>query len=257
MQFPIRLRAAIGAGFKHLSASLVVAALAAVLVFGIWYPYPFDELAGGRGLFFILISVDVVCGPLLTMVVFSPRKPKGELIRDIGIIVVLQLTALVYGVYTMSLARPVYLAFEHDMFRVVRMTEIDTASLSKAPASLRHPGWFGPRLIGVRIAKPKDPDFLENVMMAANGVHPSFRPAYWLHYDDKRSDLIAMARTLDQLFKKYASKRNEISRAIVETGLNKNDLGYLPMNAGTRTDFVVLINLANGEPVGYLPLDGW
>lgn len=36
----------------HLGLSLVMASLAALLVFGIWYPYPYREISGGRELFF-------------------------------------------------------------------------------------------------------------------------------------------------------------------------------------------------------------
>ena len=35
----------------HLALSLVVAGLAALFVFGIWYPYPYREISGGRELF--------------------------------------------------------------------------------------------------------------------------------------------------------------------------------------------------------------
>ena len=35
----------------HLGLSLLVAALAAALVFGVWYPYPYREISGGRALF--------------------------------------------------------------------------------------------------------------------------------------------------------------------------------------------------------------
>ena len=92
-----RVKAALSAGFKHLILSALVASLAAAVVFGLWYPGAYSALAGGRSLFLLLIAVDVVCGPLLTTIVYSPAKPRSELIRDIGIIVGLQFAALVYG----------------------------------------------------------------------------------------------------------------------------------------------------------------
>ena len=62
------------AGAIHLAISLSVAALAAYLVFGIWYPSPYPELSGGRELFLLVIAVDVVIGPLITLVIFNRTK---------------------------------------------------------------------------------------------------------------------------------------------------------------------------------------
>ena len=69
-----RLRAA----GLHLLLSLVVATLAAVLVFGLWYPGVYRLLAGGGELFLLVVVVDVVCGPLLTLVLFNPTKPRAD-----------------------------------------------------------------------------------------------------------------------------------------------------------------------------------
>ena len=49
----------------HLAISLSVATLAALVVFGWWYPYPYRELSGGRELFALVVAVDVVLGPLI------------------------------------------------------------------------------------------------------------------------------------------------------------------------------------------------
>ena len=68
----LRFQAALKAALVHLSGSLLVAVMAASLVFGLWYPYPYRELSGGRDLFFLVVAVDVVCGPLLTLVLFNP-----------------------------------------------------------------------------------------------------------------------------------------------------------------------------------------
>ena len=68
-----RLRAAT----IHLSVTLVVAALAAWLVFGLWYPYPYREISGGRELFLLVVAVDVVLGPLFDVRDLQPRQTGG------------------------------------------------------------------------------------------------------------------------------------------------------------------------------------
>ena len=119
----------------HLCISLVIAALAATLVFALWYPYPYRDLSGGRELFTMLVSIDVILGPLLTLAVFNLKKPRAELVRDLAIIGLVQLLALGYGLWTVYQARPVHMVFEMDRFRVTHAADIDPELLAKAPPS--------------------------------------------------------------------------------------------------------------------------
>ena len=114
----------------HLCISLVIAALAATLVFALWYPYPYRDLSGGRELFTMLVSIDVILGPLLTLAVFNLKKPRAQLVRDLAIIGLVQLLALGYGLWTVYQARPVHMVFEMDRFRVTHAADIDPELLA-------------------------------------------------------------------------------------------------------------------------------
>ena len=74
MNMKERLRAGARFALKHLGVSALIAAICAALVFAIWYPYPYGELARRRELFVLLISIDVVIGPLLSLVVYQPQE---------------------------------------------------------------------------------------------------------------------------------------------------------------------------------------
>ena len=91
----------------HLAISLSIATLAALLVFGWWYPYPYRELSGGRELFTLVVAVDVVLGPLITLVIFNTTKTRRHLAMDFTVIGLLQVAALAYGLWTVFVARPV------------------------------------------------------------------------------------------------------------------------------------------------------
>ncbi|WP_309246762.1 hypothetical protein [Ramlibacter montanisoli] len=123
----------------HLALSAVVAVLAGLLVFALWYPYPYREISGGRELFLLVVAVDVVLGPLLTFAVFNRAKP--ELRRDLAVIVALQLAGLAYGLWTVQLARPVHMVFEYDRFRVVHRVDIPAELEPLAPAGLEVAPW--------------------------------------------------------------------------------------------------------------------
>ena len=108
-----------------------------MLVFGVWYPYPYAELTGGLALYKLVISVDIVCSPLLTLILASPNKKLKERIIDFSLIGMIQLAALIYGLYSVSLARPVVAAFETDRINVVIAAEIDVNDLSLTPKDLQ------------------------------------------------------------------------------------------------------------------------
>ena len=116
----------------HLLISLAVAALAAALVFGLWYPGAYRNLSGGRELFLLITTVDVILGPLLTFVVFDLRKGWPHVRRDLAIIGIIQLSALLYGLHTVYVARPVAMVFEVDRFRVITANDVHEPDLPKA-----------------------------------------------------------------------------------------------------------------------------
>jgi hypothetical protein len=245
------------ASLLHLLLSVMVAVLVALIVFGLWFPYPYREVAGGRQLFLLILFVDVVCGPILTLVLFNPRKPRSELVRDLSFVAMIQLAALAYGIYTVMQARPVLLAFEADRFRVVSVAEIDPDKLLEARADLRALSLTGPRIIGVRIPKPSDPDFMSALDTSMAGLEVTFRPAFWRLYDEQRATVLQKARPLGELRRKHPEQAAVIAKAIAETGLTEDKLGYLPLQSRRNGDWVVLVKRANADVVGFAPVDGF
>src|SRR5262245_27659918 len=87
----------------HLLISAAIAGIALSVMLLVWYPGPLFEACGGTGLLFILIGVDVVIGPLITLIIF--RIGKRGLRFDLCAIAVLQLSALLFGSYVLFEAR--------------------------------------------------------------------------------------------------------------------------------------------------------
>jgi hypothetical protein len=251
ISWPPRLRAA---GI-HLSISLLVAAAAAALVFGLWYPYPYREISGGRELFLLLVSVDVVMGPLLTLAVFSRTKPKGELRRDLTVIALLQLAALGYGLWTVFSARPVHLAFEIDRFRVVHAVDVPPELLARAPAGIDAQPWTGPTLLAVRPFR-NEQEKMQATLVALQGVALSARPDLWQPYDAARPAVLAAAKPVSELRSRLSSESARIDQAVLDSGRSANALVYLPL-AGRKSFWTVLLDRSNADVVGFIALDAF
>lgn len=241
------------AALIHLASSGAVAAAAAALVFLLWYPYPQSLLAGGRSLFILITSVDVVMGPLLTLVVFNRRKPLRELQRDLTIIVLLQLAALGYGLHTMYIARPVVLALEGNRFRVVSEADVVMSELEQAPSVLRHLSMTGP--VMVRTIDPAPEDKFEAIQKALAGNDLGTRPKYWRLWDDvARQEVRSGGKPLSELRAQHSKHQADIDAAVAKTQLPEERLKYLPI-ISRHLDAVMLADSQSGELVGFVPLD--
>lgn len=145
-------------GIHILCSAVLLGTILAALYAG-WYHWPAWYLTDVTRVILVMIGVDVVLGPLFTLIVANPRKSRRELTRDIGIIAIIQLAALIYGTNTLWNGRPLYYAFSVDCLQVVQAYDIDPAAA--AEARRRHlalaPHWYStPRWISAQFPKDKE-----------------------------------------------------------------------------------------------------
>ncbi len=239
----------------HLGLSLIVASLAALLVFGLWYPYPYRNTSGGRELFLIVITVDVILGPLITLAVFNRNKPRSELVRDLSVVGLIQMAALVYGLWTVFVARPVHLVFEYDRFRVVHAIEVPEELLDQARDDVKTMPRTGPTVMALRPFRDVSEESAAT-LMALGGVPLSARPDLWQAYPQARQRVLAAAKPLGELGRRFPQQAALIDASIAQTGKGADELMYLPMVA--RNSFwTVLLDAQSAEVRGFLALDSF
>lgn len=240
----------------HLGVSLGVAALAALLVFKVWYPYPYNEIAGGRELFLLIVAVDVVLGPLLTLAVFDVAKRHRELVLDVSIIAVLQAAALTYGLWTVFIARPVYLVHEVDRFQVVIAADIDPVELQQALPELRRLPTWGIKTIGVRKAKDSE-EMLKSIDQAMAGKDVSMRPGWWAPLGPSQLSILAeRGKPVSFLRAKGPEADQKLSAALQGIGVPEEDLWAFPVVARS-SGWSVLVNRKTQKIEGFVQVDGF
>ncbi len=254
-----RVNAAIKASSFHFLITVIVAALAAALVFLVWYPYPYRDLAGGRDLFLLVVAVDVVCGPLLTSVLFNPAKPRAELWRDLCLVAIIQFAALGYGLHSVWLARPLYLVMEVDRFKVVGIPdlpeEVVNTQLDTLPPTLRPKIWGGP--ITVAIRAPKDSQERNKVLLETiqGGRDYALRPDFYLPYEGAATlKSLQRAKPLEVFFGKNPSQQLAAKALATEKRADITQWAYVPVVG--RQDWVAILN-KQGQIEGYLKGDGF
>lgn len=238
---------------RHFFISTFVAGGAAVLVFLIWYPYPYREISGGRELFGLLILVDLVLGPSLTFIVFSPKKNWKELRKDLLVIATFQLAAISYGLWVVASARPVHMVFEIDRFRIVHATEIPAELLENVTVDIDALPWTGPTTLSVRGFKNQQ-ESSEMTLAALQGLNLASRPELWQSYELGIKDVKKAAKSLDQVKRHFPQYESLLNEALHASGYTVEKISVLPL-VGRSSFWTVLLNSDTGKIVALLPID--
>ena len=132
---------------KHLTVSVCIALLIIAVVFFIWYPAPLAKTEGVSNIFLMLLTIDVILGPLLGLLVY--KKGKKTLKMDLSIIIFIQILALSYGVYAIAKPRPAWIVQAGWLFELVPANSIDSENQLKAQAPYCSNPIFGPQWVAV------------------------------------------------------------------------------------------------------------
>jgi hypothetical protein len=236
----------------HFATTLVVAALAAALIFFVWYPDPFDAMVGGLKLFTLITGIDLALGPLSSLVVYDSRKSRRALIFDYTVIAILQVSALVYGIYSVAQNRPVYVAFVKDRLEVIAAGEIDEQDWQQAASpKYASPPWSGPELIATYVKREDINDALDGGL---TGHDIGARPKFYVEYSTQLKTIKRKTRSLAGLERRHKEAIPLIETALSELDRPAEDFGWLPVKH-TRGFWTALMDRNTGYPVKYLPLD--
>lgn len=233
----------------HLGASLLIASVAVALVFGVWYPAPLHVALGVTNIFLLMLLVDVVIGPCLTFFVY--KKGKKALLFDMGVIVFLQLSALVYGLWAVAEGRPAWVVFNVDRFDLVQVVDIEQRSIGEAPEDYRDAPWFGPGWVGA--IKPESARRLNELLFESvmGGADMAQRPELYRPLSGFSTQIRSRAKGIAEL-----SEYNDA--AAIEKALSDwpHADGWLPMMARVKP-MVVLLTKSNGQVLGVVDLNPW
>ena len=255
---PAHVRAArIKAALFHLLGSVLVVGLLAALAVVVWYPFPYWKSSGGINLLALIAGVDVVLGPLVTLVIFNIRKPIKELRMDVLLVVLVQLSAMGYGLWSAYQARPLFNVFEYRLFRVVHAADIPETLPGGAPAVGvgGMPGVFDrPKLLTLRDFQ-NDQEQIEATAMALEGLSLASRPDFWRSYEDAQVAVRAAAKPIRELVDSGQVDADRVSALTQDTGQSVDAFGYLPM-VDRVGDWVVVVDLQTSQPAAYWELRG-
>ena len=228
--------------FKAFGLHLLGSASALTLVLGGmylgWYRWPGWYLSSVLHVVGIVVMVDLVLGPALTLIVSNPRKPLRVLGRDIALIVTVQLAALVYGTVTLWSGRPLYYAFSVNSLDCVQASDIDAKEIALArrenPSLAPH--WYSlPRWIWAPL--PDDPDEAMHIVNDAtfgSGQDVTEMPRYFKPWEQGLPKLRAQLMRLDDMKELNKKEKQYLHGRLAADGLAPDERNLLIMWGGSR-----------------------
>jgi hypothetical protein len=241
----------------HLAFSAFAVGTACAVIFFVWYPRPYFQATGAWHVLRVLIGVDLVLGPLLTLIVFKPRK--WGLKFDLCVIAALQLAALIYGLTTIYVERPYFTVFAVDRFYVLARKDVAEADLQQYRVAERvgSKPLRGP--LPVVAERPTERDALQRLLeetVFEGKPDLERRPEFWRRYAEATSEVIARSRPLSALRANRPEAAEAISELVAALGLPEERLAFLPLIAKNR-DLSFIVDAADGTPLDVLDVDPW
>jgi hypothetical protein len=222
--------------FKAFSLHLLASATALTLILGSlylgWYRWPGWYLAGVTHLVLVMICVDVILGPSLTFIIANKNKSRRELTRDIGIIVVVQLCALIYGSVSLWNGRPLYYAFSESVLQLVQAYDIEDADsdIGRRQNPGLAPRWYSlPRWIWAPL--PQDADERGKIFSSAvsGGDDVISMPKYFKPWEDGLPSLRNQFKKVDDAAYFSKKEKQKLKENMKAAGVPDDQLNAMPL----------------------------
>jgi hypothetical protein len=213
----------------HLSLSILIFITFFSVLIIFWFPSPLFVASGGAEGLKIVAGIDLVLGPLLTLILFNRKKPSKELKIDLSLIVVIQVAALTWGVFTIFSQRPVAMVFWDDTFYAV-----PASVLTQQDYNLTKLKEFSPNLPALIYAEvPKDKaqavEFLRK--MKEDHIPPHHQTNLYQRFSPSFDLLKHKQVDINEIIQKNKKMEQALIKILSENGQTKEDFIYLPLKS--------------------------
>jgi hypothetical protein len=241
---------------KAFSLHLLGSATALTLILGTlyfgWYRWPGWYLADVTQVVTVLIGVDLVIGPTMTFVIASNSKANHVLARDIGIIVAVQVCALIYGATSLWNGRPLYYAFSENQLQMVQAYDIDSqeSELGRQQNADLAPHWYSvPRWIWAPL--PPSPEEAKKIVTGAiTGADDVISmPRYFKPWEQGLPSLRGQLKKVDDVNYFSRGEKKRLKERMQAAGLATDQMNTMPFT-GRGKPLLAVFDLANLKIVG-------
>jgi hypothetical protein len=216
----------------------------------IWYPSPLFRAVGGETIFLMLLGIDIVLGPLLTLVVWKDNDPRTR--RDLIVVACLQVAAVVYGLNTLWEGRPVYIVALGRHYELLQASDIHDKDLEEAGQHLPR---FGPKWVGVKDAT----DLKEKEKIAFAGLADrdyGHFPKYHAPIESMAEEIVKKGKKISELKRFNPDGASQIDSWLKERGQSDESVIYQGLRTRAQ-EMAVVMDAKTAKVIGVAPFKPW
>ncbi len=241
------------ASLIHLLVSSVVVAGVIGVIFWVWYPEPTFEILGAFSMIRLLVGVDLVIGPLLTMVVYKHGKPGLKF--DLVVIALMQITALVYGSYTLYEEKPHYMVFAIDRLEFISKKQVDQSAIRFDELRTKESA----RPVQVFARPPEDPEeyqrYFDSIVFEGQPDLES-RAEFYEPWSAGTEIIRQKIKPIEDIKPATSREQRNVQIAVEKYASSHPNLGILPIG-GIERDVGMLLDRDTLEILDVLDANPW
>jgi len=232
----------------HAALSAAVFAAVIYVVLALWFPQPYFRIDGGLAMIALAAAVDLVIGPLITLLVYRPLRRDNAI--NFAMIAFLQAAALTWGVQVLYSQRPLYVAYVGGPVRTFfPVTEALIRSTPPA-AELRARLKGHPPLVFIPLSS--DPAQARAMLMSALMGGPSLLSSthLWLPIEGRAlATVIEETRDRAALEALAPDAGGLIDEFLAERGVRFEEFAFVPMR-GRYSSALLALRKSDGTVAG-------
>lgn len=217
----------------HFAISFVIFLILLYFILVQWYPQPLFSTDGGWRVIRIIVGVDLVLGPLLTLIVFKSGKPGLKF--DLAMIGLVQALALSWGVWTSYNERPAAVIYTLDFFTPVPYYQLKEHGMTAKELMQFGDSW--PIIIYSDVPKDKLSEVLARSLREGKPLY--LFTEYYKQFDKEQAPILK-ANSMN--LEKYVEDKPELKKLYQHsllTGTAKTNISYLAMHSREKWVTVV------------------
>ena len=236
----------------HLAISLVIFFILLYFILVQWYPEPLFTTDGGWRVIRIIAGVDLVLGPLLTLVIFKSAKPGLKF--DLSMIALVQFLALTWGVWNTYTQRPAAVIYSLDSFTPVPAYQLAEQGITEKKLKQYGDDW--PILIYSDIPQNKVSQALAKSLSENKPIY-----LYTEYYSKMLPQHAGVLKQNSMKLEEYVEDKPELKKAYQRALLSaplKSNISYLALHGREKwlmavfdLDEMRIIDTINIEPSAY------
>lgn len=209
----------------HFAISFLIFLILLYFILVQWYPEPLFSSDGGWRVIRIIVGVDLILGPFLTLIVFKAGKPGLKF--DLAMIALVQTLALSWGVWTTYNERPAAMIYTIDYFTPVPAYQLKEVGITSAKLKEFGDNW--PVIIYSEIPKEKLSEILSKAMRSGKPLY--LATEYYRKFNKEHAPVLKANSMNLEKYVKDKPKLNKIYQHALLTKTAKTNIAYLALHS--------------------------